>query len=134
MRFVADESVDAEVIVQLRNQGLNVISIAETDAGINDDEVLSIATHHRAILITGDKDFGELVYRLQRVHFGVVLLRLAGLPVARKAQLAVQLILEHQQELTAAFAVLTPGSLRIRKVHPTRSSQTNPDTTTPEID
>jgi hypothetical protein len=37
------------------------------------------------LLATADKDFGELVFRQRRVHAGVVLVRLAGLPTAAKA-------------------------------------------------
>jgi predicted nuclease of predicted toxin-antitoxin system len=53
--------------------------------------VLELANSDGRVLVTTDKDFGELVFRLRRVAFGVLLVRLAG-----------------------AFTVLTPSFVRIR--------------------
>lgn len=68
-----------------------------------------------ALLITADKDFGELVYRLGRIHSGVILARLAGLSPAAKADAVSQLLRDHAAELSAAFCVLSPGSIRLRR-------------------
>jgi hypothetical protein len=57
------------------------------------------------VLITGDKDFGELVYRQRRVTAGVVLLRLPGLPAARKARIVRDLVDQRGEELRRAFTV-----------------------------
>ncbi|WEK35114.1 MAG: DUF5615 family PIN-like protein [Candidatus Pseudobacter hemicellulosilyticus] len=64
MQFVADESVDAPIYKALRQDSHGVLAIAETTPGITDEQVLQIAYDNKAILITQDKDFGELVYRL----------------------------------------------------------------------
>lgn len=63
MKFVADEGVDAQIIKALRVKGHDVLYIAEFDSGIADDLVLKYANNQKRILITRDKDFGELVYR-----------------------------------------------------------------------
>ena len=47
--------------------------------GITDAEVLNLANNESAILLTSDKDFGELIFRLHRIAAGVVLIRLFGL-------------------------------------------------------
>jgi predicted nuclease of predicted toxin-antitoxin system len=65
MRIVVDESVDFGIISNLRKIGYNIISIAETSPGIPDQQVLDIAMHNNALLITEDKDFGELTFRLR---------------------------------------------------------------------
>jgi hypothetical protein len=73
--------------------------------------------------VTADKDFGELIYRQGRVSSGVVLVRLAGLAPARKAGIVASAIRDHADSLLSAFAVITPGALRIR------GKQKKPDVT-----
>ena len=85
MNLLADESVEREIVERLRADGHNTVYVAELAPGISDDEVLDQANDQQALLVTGDKDFGELVYRLGRIHGGVVLLRLAGLSTPVKA-------------------------------------------------
>ena len=114
MNFVADEGVDKPIVDRLRTDGHSVISIAETAPSISDDEVLAAANRDSAVLITADKDFGELVVRQQRFANGVVLLRLAGLPTARKAELVSEAIGQHLTDLPHSFAVISLGIIRIR--------------------
>jgi len=64
-QIVADESVDFRIVIQLRQIGLTVYAIVEQQPSIKDEEVLAIANENDALLITEDKDFGELVFRLQ---------------------------------------------------------------------
>jgi predicted nuclease of predicted toxin-antitoxin system len=85
MIFLADENVDQPIVDQLRADGHEVFSVTELEPSIPDDAVLSLASEHQCLLITADKDFGELVYRQQRVNSGVVLLRLEGLSSSTKA-------------------------------------------------
>jgi len=62
MNLVADESVDGPIVERLRQDGHAVFYIAELDPGIDDDAVLDEANRSGALLITSDKDFGELVF------------------------------------------------------------------------
>ncbi len=114
MKFLADENIDRQIVLHLRSKGHNVQYIAETDAGISDDDVLDKANVIGALLLTGDKDFGELVFRLRRITGGVVLIRLAGLLPGRKAEIVEAAINKHGSELLHAFCVITKGSIRIR--------------------
>jgi predicted nuclease of predicted toxin-antitoxin system len=118
MKLVADENLDRSVIQKLREAGHEVISVAEMEPGISDEVVLSAANFHEAMLVTEDKDFGELVFRRSLVHQGVILLRLAGLPVAAKAELLVATLATHEPKLNGAFAVVTPRVIRIRRSGP----------------
>ncbi|MFY9234632.1 MAG: DUF5615 family PIN-like protein [Fimbriimonadaceae bacterium] len=83
--------------------------------GISDDEVLSIANAKREVLVTQDKDFGEIVFRQGSVTHGIVLLRLAGLSAASKAARTSQAIRDHGQEFSGSFTVLSAGTIRIRR-------------------
>ena len=82
MNLLADESVDGPVVERLRQEGHEVVYVAEISPSVVDEEVLQRANTSAALLVTADKDFGELVFRQGRLHAGVVLLRLAGLPPA----------------------------------------------------
>ncbi len=66
MEFVADESCDFAVVRTLRKDGHEVIAIAEISPRIPDEEVLARAREGGQVLITEDKDFGELVYAAKR--------------------------------------------------------------------
>lgn len=114
MNWLADESVDGPVVARLRQEGLAIAYVAELFPGISDDQVLAEANRLDAILLTADKDFGELVYRLHSVSKGVVLLRMSGLPLPRKAQLVWDAIRNHGGQMADAFTVITHNSLRIR--------------------
>ncbi|PSP32727.1 MAG: hypothetical protein BRC57_14450, partial [Cyanobacteria bacterium QS_8_48_54] len=76
MRFLVDESSGVAVANWLRKQGHEVFSVYEEARGSNDDSIIQKACVENWILITNDKDFGEKVYREQRPHKGVILLRL----------------------------------------------------------
>lgn len=62
MNFVADESCVRPVIQALREAGHDVVAIAEIARGATDDQVLERALKENRVLITEDRDFGELVY------------------------------------------------------------------------
>jgi predicted nuclease of predicted toxin-antitoxin system len=78
--------------------------------------VLDLANQEADVLVTADKDFGELVFRQGQLTFGILLIRLAGLSPARKADVVVSSVGQHSPELLGAFAVLTPRSFRIRRL------------------
>jgi predicted nuclease of predicted toxin-antitoxin system len=78
---------------------------------------LSEANKREALLVTADKDFGELVFRQRLVNNGVVLLRLAGLTAEKKAAIVSFGLRDHGGEMLQAFSVIAPGNVRIRKPH-----------------
>lgn len=81
MNFLADEGVERQIVDRLRSTGHDVHYTAESSPASSDDELLRLANDRGALLLTADKDFGELVFRMRRIHAGVVLLRLAGLSI-----------------------------------------------------
>lgn len=115
MKLLIDESVDRQIVEWLRQDGHDVLYVAEMDPGISDAAVLINANNTGALLLTADKDFGELVFRRQQINAGVLLIRLAGLSLNSKAELVVAAVSDHQNELPGAFSVLSPGMIRIRQ-------------------
>jgi len=114
MNLVADEGIDRRVVERLRQEGLDVLYIAELDPGIPDERVLEQANARLALLVTADKDFGELIFRLHRISGGVVLLRLAGLSPSAKADIVTEAIRRYGDQMQGAFTVLSPGMVRVR--------------------
>ncbi len=128
MTVVADESVDKPIVDHLRPISQAIISIAEEHPGSNDEQarlplwssciggqVLALCAKHHALLLTADKDFGESVFRQQRVHSGIVLVRLSGLSPERKALIVAEALARHGNEIYDAFTVITASTVRIRK-------------------
>jgi predicted nuclease of predicted toxin-antitoxin system len=116
VNLLADESVDRQIVDRLRTDGHVVRYVAEMEPGISDDIVLDIAYQETDLLLTADKDFGELVFRQGRLAAGILLVRLAGLSPMRKAGIVASAIRQHGRELEGAFGVLSPGSVRIRRL------------------
>ena len=114
MKFLVDESVDRVVVTALRAAGFDTSYVAEGSQGITDDAVLEAASAENRILVTADKDFGDLVFRRAHQSPGVLLLRLTGLSPARKGALVVAYVGAHSEELSHAFAVVSPAGIRIR--------------------
>jgi predicted nuclease of predicted toxin-antitoxin system len=79
MKFLADECCDAALVNALRVDGHDVLYVIESLRGATDEEILSRAFSESCILLTEDKDFGELVYRLQLPTYGCVLMSLTEL-------------------------------------------------------
>jgi predicted nuclease of predicted toxin-antitoxin system len=115
MRFVADECLDGRIIKRLIADGHELVVIRAELTGRTDADVLRIAQERNALLITEDKDFGELVFRLRAIHAGVVLVRMPGSPGAVQAELVSQAIRTRGKDLLKAFTVITEKRLRIRK-------------------
>jgi predicted nuclease of predicted toxin-antitoxin system len=114
--IIADENIEVEMVALLRSEGHTVEHIAETSRGALDDEILERAEKSGALLLTEDKDFGELVYRKQRGHSGVVLVRLPeDLPPDDKASIVAAAFRKRGADFPGRFSVITPGAVRIRK-------------------
>ena len=76
MRLLANENMAASVVKGLRAAGHDVLSAKESIAGANDDAVLKRAISETRVLLTFDKDFGELAFRSELpASCGVILVR-----------------------------------------------------------
>lgn len=114
MRFLADENVSRLVIDRLRNSGHDVVSIAETRSGAPDEEVLNVADAEGRILITEDRDFGEMVIRQRCSVTGIILLELDLLSNAMEAAKVIEVVSTRADKLFGNLVVIEPGRIRIR--------------------
>jgi predicted nuclease of predicted toxin-antitoxin system len=76
LTFLADEGVERQIVERLRVDGREVAYVAEMSPGIMDDVVLMRSQTSASVLITADKDFGELVFRQGQSSTSVLLIRL----------------------------------------------------------
>ncbi|MBC8045343.1 MAG: DUF5615 family PIN-like protein [Fimbriimonadaceae bacterium] len=79
MKFLADEGVAIAIVEALRKENYDVKFIWEISRGVADDFILQQANSDNRLLITQDKDFGELVFRNKQSHKGVILIRIHGI-------------------------------------------------------
>ena len=115
MRFIVDECIGPSVAKWLRQQGYDVFSVYEQARGIDDDEIVERAYSENRILITNDKDFGEKIFRDNKPHRGVILLRLEDERVPGKIAALKLLLANHPDQLENNFIVATEHQIRIAK-------------------
>ena len=116
MRFLADESCDFAVVYALRKAEHNVLAVAEITPRAADSDVIRLARKQRRILLTEDKDFGQLVYASGQKALGVVFLRF---PVSARNIIAndiVMLVEKQKEKLFGSFVVVQPGKIRISRM------------------
>jgi predicted nuclease of predicted toxin-antitoxin system len=114
VRFLFDQSTDRRLVPYLRDLGHDVTVVAvDYPEGLSDPEVLSIATTERRIVVTEDRDFGELVFRLRQAHTGVLYLRLPPMELTDKL-LRLREVLSRYPEEINDFIVVTASRIRAR--------------------
>jgi predicted nuclease of predicted toxin-antitoxin system len=116
VRWLADECVAAALVAFLRTGGHDVLYIAESAAGLNDSDVIALALRQKRLLLTEDKDFGDLVFRRERTVPGVVLMRVDFVNTQQKA-LRLQATIERYGEgLFGRYTVIEEERFRSRRL------------------
>ena len=116
MRLVADESCDFSVVVAVRAAGHDVVSIMEAMPGVDDEQVIAVATEDKRLLLTEDKDFGQLVFAAAKENSGVILIRYPASARASLSAAVIQLLADRGDALYSRFAVLEPGRVRVTQL------------------
>jgi predicted nuclease of predicted toxin-antitoxin system len=116
VRFLLDQHIDARILLYLSEQGHDVTRVARHyPAGLPDREILATAYRERRILVTQDRDFGELVFVHLLPHAGVILLRLGPLvPLTTVITRLDHLLSQHTHELDQ-FVVVTHNLVLVRR-------------------
>ena len=115
MKFLVDASCDARIASHLNSRGHDATRIgANYQADLPDTEVLAIAVREGRILITDDRDFGELVFRLRHRHAGVIFLRLETTNIRTRCD-RLDRALDELGDFIEEFVVLSDDAIRIRR-------------------
>ena len=121
--YLADENLDRRLIEALRNHSEHqdvppwiVHSVFEDYRSIADDQVITVANELDAVILTEDKDFGELTYRLGLANRGIVLIRLSGMAIDQKIDLVIRVLEQLADRLYDSFTVVQAERVRTRKL------------------
>jgi len=117
MKFLIDESVEKPIVDWLRDQKYDVMYIAESSSGITDEEVIKLANCESRILITNDKDFGELIFRQGKIAQGILLIRASNGESSNKLRLVKEVLEKAKNKLEGNFIVVNEVGIRIRKIY-----------------
>lgn len=109
-----DAGAGAVVERLLQHLGHDVLSVRHLDPTMPDGEILERAAIENRLVVTMDKDFGELVYRQSRERAGVLLLRLGSSTGRQKARIVRDIFEQYGSVLLGGFSVYQDGNLRIR--------------------
>lgn len=115
-RLLADENVPGPAVTALRQAGHDVVWMHEEAPGTPDVDVLARVQQEERVVVTFDKDFGELAFRLgAAASFGVVLFRITATSPSAAARAAVAAFAT-RTNWSAAFAVVEDGRIRVRSL------------------
>ena len=112
-----DESTGRKTCELLIEAGHDAVFVGDAMPGSADEVVLARAESENRILITDDKDFGELVFRLDRPSTGVILLRTSKANYRRRVRILLDVIKTLQLE--GHFTTVTENRIKTRKLRPT---------------
>jgi predicted nuclease of predicted toxin-antitoxin system len=114
MKILAGENLARDIIAWLRASGHDVLYAADAAPGTSDSVWAVRAEQEDRILLTADKDFGELVFRDGLSSHGVVLLRLDDLTVSEALSRLQSVWSVVEANPTGQFIVITEKKVRVR--------------------
>lgn len=113
MKLLLDSCVWGGVLTELRAAGHDVVWTGEWTADPGDEEILMVAHEQRRVLVTLDKDFGELAIVRGVAHSGI--LRIVGLSARMQGRACLRAIDSHADDLASgALVTVERGRIRIR--------------------
>jgi predicted nuclease of predicted toxin-antitoxin system len=121
MNFLIDENIHADVVVWLRSIGQDVVYVAESLSGSSDEELLKIARGEHRIIVTDDKDFGELIFHRRVLSSGVILLRLTDRSIQARLKRLEAAWATISTRAEGSFMVISDKSVRLRPLAPPTS-------------
>ncbi|MCI0529224.1 MAG: DUF5615 family PIN-like protein [Nitrospira sp.] len=113
-KFLVDVGVGKKVERWLLQSQYDVKAVRDISSSMEDDEILQMAVSESRIVLTMDKDFGELVYNFSLPHAGVLLLRLEEAKADEKVKIVKSILENYADQLPNKFSVFQNGRLRIR--------------------
>lgn len=98
----------------LESKGNILTRIVDINPGMTDTDILSLSNQNNALLITADKDFGDLIYFSQKPHAGVLLLRIEDASAEDFLKIIEFIYENYWDQINSHFCVFKKGRLRIR--------------------
>ena len=115
MRFLANENFPLQSLRILRQADQKVASVTEDSPGIEDAEVLARVADEQRVILTFDRDYGELIYRLRlRSPRGVIYLRFRPHTPEEPASILLNLLQTEELQFEERFTVVERDQIRQR--------------------
>jgi len=114
--ILIDENVDYRIVTELRKHQYIIISVAENHKGISDADIINLAIEMNSLILTEDRDFGQLIFADRKKSLGIIFLRYFATDFFRIATQLIRLINEYQENLYNKFVVITTKRIRIREI------------------
>ena len=114
LKFLVDECIDIRVARAIRDDGFDVKHVVEVMRGAKDTLILDAAFMEKRILITNDKDFGDLVYLRGLPYYGIILLRLKSNKPLHTIQILKNIIAVFGKKLPHSVTVVRENKIKIR--------------------
>jgi predicted nuclease of predicted toxin-antitoxin system len=114
MRYLADENIEYPIIPILRENKVDILAVRDIMKGATDSEIIEFALRNKLLIITSDKDFGELTFRLKRPSCGIILLRYPEADCIEKAEILLAAIKKLSDDALNKFIVIDKFKIRIR--------------------
>ena len=111
MKFLLDSCVSGFAVKDLREAGFDVQWIPEKGKDPGDDAIIKKAFDEDMVLVTLDKDFGELVFVFGRPHSAII--RLVDIPAKNQGKILLKLIETHRTDIEKK-ALITADRYRVR--------------------
>ena len=112
MKFLVDVNLGRKFTNLLQNAGHNAVFAKDLWPLSTDEEILAKARDEERIVITNDKDFGELVFRLGKAARGVILLRTTTTDSVERFELVKGVL----NDAIGKFVVVKEGQIRVRNL------------------
>jgi predicted nuclease of predicted toxin-antitoxin system len=113
IKFLADVNVEKPIVDYLSKQGYDIKWVPDYDCQIDDEDLLRMANEERRILITNDKDFGDLIFLQKKLSVGTILFRVKDQKSQGKIKLMKKLLMGHRDKLLNHYVVITKLKIRI---------------------
>jgi len=123
MRLLVNENIPSTAIGELRRLGHDVSSVKEQNCGETDARILALAQFERRVVVTQDKDFGELAFRNQLpADCGVILFRLSG---GTPQSICTRIVdsIQSRDDWAGHFAVVDDQRVRLRPLPTVRKAK-----------
>ena len=115
MRFLVDECTGTSVVTCLREAGHDAVAVIDVMPEADDKQILERAVSEDRIIVTNDKDFGELVFRSGWEHRGIALLRLRDERAENKVRMMKIVLARVGERLRNHYVVATETGIRVRE-------------------
>lgn len=122
MLLLADENIPLQSVHLIRNNGYNIISIMENSPGITDNEVLMRANKEKRILLTFDRDYGEIIYKKKSpLPAGLIYFRFVPVTPEHTAKIFFSLVEVSNIILQGKFTIVEKNKVRQRPLEKHRT-------------